>query len=79
MTTQFPQTSAIQPETDFFPVFSSLRPMDGERKIFRVSFPFTEKINYWTEDSTKQLLRSQKRLILGVWSKGWRSSATDQL
>ena len=45
MYNQYPQTTTHQPTTGLNPLFSSLRPMDSERKELRVGFAFFQK-NY---------------------------------
>ena len=40
MFNQYPQLTTQQPRTDSYPVFSSLRTMDSQRKELRVNFAF---------------------------------------
>ena len=48
MSKQYPQPTSHQPRTDSYPVFSSVRRMDNERKGLRVSFAVFQQ-NYLLE------------------------------
>ena len=58
MFNQYPQPTTHQPRTDSYPVFSSLRGMDSQRKGVRASalHSFNE-ITYQTDECREQLLR----------------------
>ena len=43
MFNQYPQQTTQQPRTDSYPVFSSLRSMNSEKKGLRVSFAFFQR------------------------------------
>ena len=43
MSNQYPQPTTHQPTTESYPVFSSLRRMDSQRKRLHVSFAFLQR------------------------------------
>ena len=65
MSNQYPQPTTHQPRTDSYPVFSSLRRMDSQRKDWVSTLNSFNEITYQTDDWTKQLLRLKSWVISG--------------
>ena len=55
MSNQDPQTTTHQPRVDSYPVFSSLRRMDNQKKGLRVSFAFFQQ-NYLPDDRVNETI-----------------------
>ena len=68
MFNQYPQPTTQQPSTDSYPVFSSLRTMDGKRKGLRVSFAFFQR-NYLQDGRVNETVATVEELS-GFWKLG---------
>ena len=71
MSNQYPQPTTHQPRTDSYPVFSSLRRMDSQRKGLRVSFAFFQR-NYLPDGRVNETVAMVEEL-----TDLWKSGATD--
>ena len=71
MSNQYPQATTHQPRTDSYPVFSSLRRMDSQRKGLRVSFAFFQR-NYLSDGRVNQTVATVEEL-----SNFWKPGAMD--
>ena len=58
---QYPQPTTHQPRTDSFPVFSSLRRRDSQRKRLRVSFAFFQR-NYLRDGRVHETVATVEEL-----------------
>ena len=65
---QYPQTTTHQPRTDFYPLFSSLWPMNSKRKGLRVNFAFFPR-NYIPGGQVNDTVASAKELD-DLWKPG---------
>ena len=61
MSNQYPQSPAHQPTTDSYPVFSSLRRMDSQRRGLRVSFAFFQR-NYLPDVRVEETVATVEEL-----------------
>ena len=68
MSNQYPQRKTHQPRTDSYPVFSSLRKMDSQRKALRVSFAFFQR-NYLPDGRVNETLATVEELS-DLWKPG---------
>ena len=68
MFNQQPQTTTEQPRTDSYPVFSSLRTMDSNRKGLRVRFAFFQRI-YLPDGRVNETVASVEELS-DLWNHG---------
>ena len=68
MSNQYPQTTTHQPRTDSYPVFSSLRRMDSQRKGLRVSFAFFQR-NYLPDGRVNETVATVEELS-DLWKPG---------
>ena len=68
MFNQYPQPTTQQPRADFYPVFSSLRMMNSERKGLRVSFAFFRG-NYLPEGRMNETVAKVEELS-DLWNPG---------
>ena len=73
MSNQYPQPTTHQPRTDSYPVFSSLRRIDSQRKGLRVSFAFFER-NYLADGRVNETVATVEEL-----SDLWKTGAMDGL
>ena len=58
---QYPQPPAHQPRTDSYPVFSSMRRMDSQKKGLRVSFSFFQR-NYQPDGRVNETIATVEEL-----------------
>ena len=65
---QYPQTTAHQPRTDSYPVFSSLRTMNSKRKGLRVSFAVFQR-NYLPDGRVNETVATVEELG-DLWKPG---------
>ena len=68
MSNQYPQPTTHQPRTDSYPVFSSLRRMDSQRKGLRVSFAFFQR-NYPPDGRVNETVATVEELS-DLWKPG---------
>ena len=68
MSNQYPQPTTQQPRTDSYPVFSSLRRMDSQRKRLRISFAFFQR-NYLSDGRVNQTVATVEELST-LWKPG---------
>ena len=68
MSNQYPQPTTHQPRTDSYPVFSSLRRMDSQRKGSRVSFAFFQR-NYLPDGRVNETVATLEELS-DLWKPG---------
>ena len=68
MSNQYPQPTTHQPRTDSYPVFSSLRRMDSQRKGLRVSFAFFQR-NYLPDGRVNETFATVEELS-DIWKPG---------
>ena len=68
MFNQYPQPTTQQPRTDPYPVFSSLRTMNSEKKGLRVSFAFFQR-NYLPDGRTNETVAKVEELS-DLWKPG---------
>ena len=68
MSNQYPQPTTHQPRTDSYPVFSSLRRMDSQRKGLRVSFAFFQR-NYLPDGRVNETVATVEELS-DLWKPG---------
>ena len=68
MSNQYPQPTTHQPRTDSYPVFSSLRRLDSQRKGLRVSFAFFQR-NYLPDGRVNELVATVEELS-DLWKPG---------
>ena len=68
MSNQYPQPTTQQPRTDSYPVFSSLRRMDSQRKGLRVSFAFFQR-NYLPDGRVNETVATVEELS-DLWKPG---------
>ena len=68
MSNQYPQLTTHQPRTDSYPVFSSLRRMDSQRKGSRVSFAFFQR-NYPPDGRMNETVATIEELS-DLWKPG---------
>ena len=68
MSNQNPQRSTQQPRTDSYPVFSSLRRMDSQKKGLRVSFTFFQR-NYLPDGRVNETVATVEELK-DLWKPG---------
>ena len=61
MSNQYPQPTTHQPRTDSYPVFSSSRRMDSQRKGLRLSFAFFQR-NYLPDGRAKETVATVEEL-----------------
>ena len=71
MSNQYPQSPANQPRTESYPVVSSLRRMDSQRKGLRVSFVFFQR-NYLPDGRVNETVAKVEQL-----SDPWKPGAMD--
>ena len=71
MSNKHPQPTTHQLRTDSYPVFSSLRRMDGKRKGLRVSFAFFQR-NYLTDGRVNETVATVEEM-----SDLWKAGAMD--
>ena len=71
MSNQYPQPTTQQPRTDSYPVFSSLRRMESQRKGLRVSFAFFQR-NYLPDGRVNETVATVEEL-----SDLWKTGAMD--
>ena len=71
MSNQFPQPTTDQPRTDSYPVFSSLRRIDSQRKGLRVSFAFFQR-SYLPDGRANETVAT-----VGELSDLWKPGAMD--
>ena len=67
---EYTQPTTQQPRKDSYPVFSSLRTMNSERKGLRVSFAFFQR-NYLTDGRMNETVAKVEELI-DLWKPGAR-------
>ena len=65
---QYPQPPAYQPRIDSYPLFSSLRRMDSQRKRLRVSFAFFQR-NYLPDGRLNETVAKVEELS-DLWKPG---------
>ena len=65
---QYPQPTTHQPRTHSYPVFSSLRRMDSQRKGLRVSFAFFQR-NYLPDGRVNEIVTMVEKLS-DLWKPG---------
>ena len=65
---QYPQPTTHQPRTDSYPVFSSLRTMNSERKGLRVSFAFFQR-SYLPDGRMNETVATVEELS-DLWKPG---------
>ena len=65
---QYPQPTTHQPRTDSYPVLSSLRRMDSQRKGLRVSFSFVQQ-NYLPDGRVNETVATVEKLS-DLWKPG---------
>ena len=65
---QYPQPTTHQPRTHSYPVFSSLRRMDSQRKGLRVSFAFFQR-NYLPDGRVNETVTMVEKLS-DLWKLG---------
>ena len=68
MFNQYPQPTTQQPRADSYPVFSSLRKMNSERKGLRVSFAFFQR-NYLSDGRLNETVAKVEELS-DLWKPG---------
>ena len=68
MSIQYPQTTTQQPRTISYPVLSSLRSMDSQRKGLRVSLAFFQR-NYLPNGRVKETVATVEELS-DIWKPG---------
>ena len=68
MTNQYPQPTTHQHRTDSYPVFSSLRRMDSQKKGLRVSFAFFQR-NYLPDGRVNETVATVEELS-DLWKPG---------
>ena len=68
MSNQYPQPTTHQPRTDSYPVFSSLRRMDSQRKGLRVSLAFFQR-NYLPDGRVNETVATVEELS-DLWKPG---------
>ena len=68
MHNQYPQPTTHQPRTDSYPVFSSLRRMDSQKKGLRVSFAFFQR-NYLPDGRVNETVATVEELS-DLWKPG---------
>ena len=68
MFNQYPQPTTHQPRTDSYPLFSSLRTMNSERKGLRVSFAFFQR-NYLPDGRKNETVAKVEELS-DFWKPG---------
>ena len=68
MSNQYLQPTTYQPRTDSYPVFSSLRRMDSQRKGLRVSFAFFQR-NYLPDGRVNETVATVEELS-DLWKPG---------
>ena len=68
MSNQYPQLTTHQPKTDSYPVFSSLRRMDSQRKRLRISFAFFQR-NYLPDGRVNETGATVEELS-DLWNPG---------
>ena len=73
MSNQYPQPTIHQPRTDPYPVFSSLRRMDSQRKGMRVSFALFQR-NYLPDGRVNETVATVEEL-----SDLWELGAMDKI
>ena len=61
LSNQYPQATTHQPRTNSYPVFSSLRRMDSQRKELRISFAFFQR-NYLPDGRVNELVATVEEL-----------------
>ena len=71
MSNQYPQPTSYQLRTDSYPVLSSLRRMDSQRKGLRVSFAFFQRI-YLANGRVNETVATVEEL-----SDLWKPAAMD--
>ena len=71
MFNQYPQPTTQQPRTDSYPVFSSLRRMDSQRKGLSATFAFFQR-NYLPDGRMNETVAKVEEL-----SDFWNSGAMD--
>ena len=68
MSDQYRQTTNCQTRTDFYPLFSSLRPTDSEKKGLRFSFAFLQT-DYLQDGRVNETLATVEKLS-DLWNPG---------
>ena len=68
MSNQYPQPTTHQPRTDSYPVLSSFRRMDSQKKGLRVNFAFFQR-NYLTEGRVNETVATVEGLS-DLWKPG---------
>ena len=68
MSNQYPQPTTHQPRTDSYPVTSSLRRMDSQRKRLCVSFAFLQR-NYLPDGQVNETVGTVEDLS-DLWKPG---------
>ena len=68
MSNQYPQPTIHQRRTDQYPVFSSLRRMDSQRKGMRVSFALFQR-NYLPDGRVNETVATVEELS-DLWKPG---------
>ena len=71
MSNQYPEPITHKPRTDSYPVFSSLRRMDSQKKGLRVSFAFFQR-NYLPDGRVNETVNTIEEL-----SDMWKPGAMD--
>ena len=68
MSNQYPQLTTHQRRTDSYPMFSSLRRMDSEKKGLRLSFAFFQR-NYLPDGQVNETVATVEELS-DLWKLG---------
>ena len=68
MSNQYPQPTTYQPRTDSYPVFSSLRRKDSQRKGLRVRFALFQR-NYLPHGRVNETVATVEELS-DLWKPG---------
>ena len=68
MSNRYPQPTTHQPRTDSYPVFTSMRTMDSEKKGLRVSFAFFQR-NYQPDGRENETFATVEELS-DLWKPG---------
>ena len=70
---QYPQPTTLQPRTDSYPLFSTLRTMNSKRKVLRVSFAFFRR-NYLPDGRVNETFATVEELS-DLWKPGTMDGA----
>ena len=73
MSNQYTQSTTHQPRTERYPVFSSLRRMDSQRKVLRVNFAFFQR-KYLPDRPVNETVATVEEL-----SDLWKHGAMDRI